>query len=145
MTEFTSPIKQLPYSSATVFNVLSDLNNLEKVKDQIPHDKIQDFSFDSDSCTFNINPVGSVRFSVVEREPGKTIKFKANQSPVDVFLWIQIKEVNPQDTRMKLTVKASLNPFLKPMLSAPIQNGLDKIADVLAAVPYETLGEKYKN
>ena len=142
MTEFTSEIKQLPHSETTIFEVLSDLNNLEKVKDQIPQDKIQDFSFDRDSCTFSVNPVGKVRFSIVEREPNKTIKFMADQSPVDVYLWIQLKEVNPQDTRMKLTVKADLNPFLKPMLSGPLQKGLDRIADVLAAVPYETLGEK---
>jgi carbon monoxide dehydrogenase subunit G len=145
MTEFTSEIKQLPYSETTIFEVLSNLNNLEKVKDQIPQDKVQDFSFDRDSCTLNVNPVGQVRFSIVEREPNKTIKFMADQSPVEVYLWIQLKEVNPQDTRMKLTVKANLNPFLKPMLSGPLQKGVDKIADVLAAVPYETLGEEHKD
>jgi carbon monoxide dehydrogenase subunit G len=145
MTEFTSEIKQLPYSEVTIFEVLSDLNNLEKVKTQIPQDKVQDFSFDRDSCTLKVNPVGHVRFSIVEREPNKTIKFKADQSPVEVYLWIQLKEVNPQDTRMKLTVKANLNPFLKPMLSGPLQKGIDKIADVLAAVPYETLGKEHKD
>jgi carbon monoxide dehydrogenase subunit G len=145
MTEFTSEIKQLPYSDTTIFEVLSNLNNLEKVKDQIPHDKVQDFSFDRDSCTFNVNPVGTVRFSIVEREPNKMIKFMADQLPVEVNLWIQLKEVNPQDTRMKLTVRANLNPFLKPMLSGPLQKGVNKIADVLAAVPYETLGKEHEN
>ena len=144
MTEFTSEIKQIPYSETTIYEVLSDLNNLEKVKDRIPQDKIRDFSFDHDSCTFNVSPVGNVRFSVVEREPGKTIKFKADQSPVDVYMWIQLKEMNPLDTRMKLTVKAELNPFLKPMLSGPLQKGVEQIADVLAAIPYETLGKEHK-
>jgi hypothetical protein len=142
MTEFTSEIKQLPYSDATIFEVLSDLNNLEKIKDQIPPDKIREFSFDRDSCTFNMNPVGNVRLSIVEREPNKLIKFGADQLPVEVNLWIQLKAVNPQDTRMKLTVRAKLNPFLKPMLSGPLQKGVNKIADVLAAVPYETLGKE---
>lgn len=144
MTEFTSEIKQIPYSETTIYEVLSDLNNLEKVKDRIPQDKIRDFSFDHDSCTFNVSPVGNVRFSVVEREPGKTIKFKADQSPVDVYMWIQLKEMNPLDTRMKLTVKAELNPFLKPMLSGPLQKGVEQIADVLPAIPYETLGKEHK-
>jgi carbon monoxide dehydrogenase subunit G len=145
MTEFTSEIKQLPYNEAIIYEVLSDLNNLEKVKDRIPQDKIQDFSFDRDSCVFNVSPVGNVRFSIVEREPNKTIKFMADQSPVNVYMWIQLKEVNPQDTRMKLTVKAELNPFLKPMLSGPLQKGLDQIADVLAAIPYETLGKEHQD
>jgi carbon monoxide dehydrogenase subunit G len=145
MTEFTSEIKQLPYSETTIYEVLSDLNNLEKVKDRIPQDKVQDFSFSRDSCTFNVSPVGNVCFSITEREPNKTIKFKADQSPVEIYMWIQLKEVNPQDTRMKLTVRANLNPFLKPMLSGPLQKGLDKIADVLASVPYETLGKEHKD
>ena len=145
MTEFTSEIKQLPYSEETIFEVLSDLNNLEKIRDQIPQDKIKDFSFDKDSCTFNVSPVGNVRFSIIEREPNSTIKFMADQSPIGVYLWIQLKEMNPQDTRMKLTVKADLNPFLKPMLSGPLQRGVDKVADVLAAVPYEALGKEHKD
>lgn len=144
MTEFTSEIKQLPYSEASIFEVLSNLNNLEKIRDQIPQDKIKDFSFDGDSCTFSVSPVGNVRFSVVEREPNKTIKFTADQSPIEVDLWIQLKEVNARDTRMKITVKAELNPFLKPMLSGPFQKGVDKVADVLAAVPYEALGKEHK-
>jgi hypothetical protein len=40
---------------------------------------------------------------------------------------------------MKLTIKAKLNPFLKPMLSKPLQEGINKIADILAAVPYNEL------
>ncbi|GHU64633.1 hypothetical protein FACS1894123_09650 [Bacteroidia bacterium] len=50
-----------------------------------------------------------------------------------------------RDTRMKLTLKADLNPFLKPMLSKPLQDGINKIADFLAAVQYETLAEKYSD
>jgi carbon monoxide dehydrogenase subunit G len=144
MTEFTSEIKTLPHSEQTVYEVLSDLNNLEKLKDKIPQDKIKDFSFDRDSCTFSVDPIGKVRFSIIDREPSKTIKFAAEQLPVEVNMWIQLKELNPGDTKMKLTVKANLNPFIKPMLSKPLQDGINKIADILAAVPYdEIVAKKY--
>jgi carbon monoxide dehydrogenase subunit G len=139
MTEFVSEIKTLPYSEATIFEVLSDLSNLEKLKDKIPNDKIKDFSFDRDSCSFSVSPVGKVRFSIIDREPSKTIKFSADPSPVTINLWIQLKEVNPGDTKMKLTVKADLNPFIKPMLSKPLQDGINKIADILAVVPYDEI------
>jgi carbon monoxide dehydrogenase subunit G len=144
MTEFVSEIKTLPYSEQVVYEALSDLNNLENLKDKIPQNQIQDFSFDRDSCSFSINPVGKVRFSIIDREPSKTIKFVADQSPVAINMWIQLKEVNPGDTKMKLTVKAELNPFIKPMLSKPLQEGIDKIADILAAVQYdEIVAKKY--
>ena len=137
MTEFVSEVKTIPHNEADVFNMLSDLSNLEHMKDRIPQEKISDFTFDKDSCSFSVNPIGKVKFSIIEREPDKTIKFKAEESPVDVTMWIQLKQVDENDTKMKLTIKAELNPFIKPMVSKPIQEGINKIADVLAAIPYK--------
>jgi hypothetical protein len=142
MTEFTSEIKTLPYSELTVYAVLSDLSNLEMMGDRIPKDKIKDFSFDHDSCSFSVSPVGKVRFHIVDREPPKTIKFSADQSPIEVNMWIQLVAVNPDNTKMKLTVKADLNPFIKPMLSKPLQDGINKIADILAVIPYDEIVAK---
>jgi len=139
MTEFISDIKTVACSNRSIYETLADLNNLEKLKNQIPSDKIEDFSFDSNSCSFSVQPVGKIRFTIVEREPLKTIKLVADQSPVAVTMWIQLKETGAQETKMKLTVKADLNPFLKPMISKPLQEGINQIADILANVPYETL------
>jgi carbon monoxide dehydrogenase subunit G len=51
-------------------------------------------------------------------------------------MWIQLKQVAENDTRMKLTLRADLSPFIKPMASKPLQDVLDKIAAVLATIPY---------
>ena len=142
MTEFISEIKTIPHNQQTVYEVLSDMDNLEKLKDKIPSDKVQDFTFDKDSCSFSVSPVGQLKISIIDREAPKTIKFAADQSPVDVNMWIQLVPVSENETKMKLTVKANLNPFLKPMLSKPLQEGIDKIATILTAIPYETLAEK---
>jgi hypothetical protein len=136
MAEFVSEIKTIPGNEADIFEMLSNLSNLENFKDKIPQDKLSDFSFDRDSCSFSVNPIGRVKFSIVEREPFKTIKFMAEESPVEVLMWIQLKQMGENDTKMKLTVKADLNPFLKPMLSKPLQEGVNKIADILAMIPY---------
>ena len=139
MTEFLSEVKTIPYKTRIVYETLADLNNLERLKDRIPSDKIEDFTFDSDSCSFSVKPVGKVRFSIIDREPPKTIKFVADQLPVDVNMWIQLKETGEQETKMKITVRADLNPFIKPMLSKPLQEGINQIADALASISYETL------
>lgn len=136
MTEFVSEIKAIPHNEDRIFTMLSDLSNLEKIKDRIPEDKIKDFEFDKDSCSFTVAPVGKITFQIVERDPFKTIKFTTTNSPVPLFLWIQLKQVAENDTRMKLTVKAELNAFLKPMVSKPLQDALDKISTVLASLPY---------
>ncbi len=136
MTEFTSDVKAIPFNDDRIFTMLSDLSNLERVRDRIPQDKVKDFEFDSDSCTFAVDPVGKIRFEIVEREPNKTIKFTTTNSPVPLFLWIQLKQVDEGDTRMKMTVKADLNPFIKPMVSKPLQDALNKISDLIANLPY---------
>lgn len=136
MTEFVSEIKSIPHDEERIFAMLSDLSNLEGVKERIPQDKIKDFAFDRDSCSFTVDPVGSVRFQIVEREPYQLIKFQTTNSPVPLFLWIQLKEVADHDTRMKLTVRAEIPAFLKAMVSKPLQEAVDKISDVLASLPY---------
>ncbi len=136
MADFVSEIKTVPYSEERVFAMLSDLSNLEKVKDRIPQDKIKDFEFDKDSCSVSVDPVGKVTFQIIEREPFKMVKFTTVNSPVPLLIWIQLKQVAEDDTRMKLTVRADLNPLLKPMLSKPLQDGIDKIANALASLSY---------
>ena len=37
---------------------------------------------------------------------------------------------------MKVTVKAELNPFIKGMVSGPLQDGVEKIADALSKIEY---------
>lgn len=136
MTEFVSEVKQIPYSDERIFNMLSDLSNLEKVKDRIPQDKIKEFSFDTDTCSVTVDPVGTITFQIVERDPFKTIKFTTTNSPIPLHLWIQLKQVEENDTRMKITVRADISPFLKPMISKPLQDGVDKMATLLADLPY---------
>jgi carbon monoxide dehydrogenase subunit G len=57
-------------------------------------------------------------------------------------MWIQLKASDENETKMKLTIKADLNPFLKPMVSKPLQSGLDKVAESLATLPYDEILNK---
>ena len=137
MTEFTSKIRTIPHNDARVFAMLSDLSNLQRVRNSIPQDSIKAFNFTDDHCSFEVSPIGKIEFRIVEREPYKTIKFETTQSPVPLLLWIQLKQVAENDTRMKMTVRADLNPFLKPMVAKPMQEAVDKISEILACLPYE--------
>jgi hypothetical protein len=137
MADFTSEVKIIPHNGSKVYAMLSDLSNLECMRDRIPHDQLRDFTFDHDTCSFAIDPVGSVSFRIVEREPDKTIKLKTENSPVPLLMWIQLKQVAEKDTRMKMTVRADLNPFLKPIVSKPLQEAIHKISEIIARLPYE--------
>ena len=137
MSEVESSIKQLPYSQAAVYNGISNLENLEKVRDRVPEDKVKDFRFDHDSVSVNVAPVGELRMQIISREEPKCVKFEAVQSPIPFYLWIQVLPVTDTSSKMKLTLEADINPFIKGMVSGPLRDGLEKIADALAMVPYE--------
>ncbi len=137
MSKFESSIRQIQYSQQSVYNMLSDLSNIERIRDRIPQDKLKDFTFDRDSIAMSVAPVGEIRLRIVEREEPKCVKFETEQSPVPFNLWIQIVAVSETTCKVKVTVKADLNPFIRGMVSKPLQEALEKIADALEAVRYE--------
>ena len=65
-----------------------------------------------------------------------TVKFGAEGIPMDANFWIQLKELAPNDTRIKLTVKADIPMMFKMMIGKKLQDGLDQAADMLAQFPY---------
>jgi hypothetical protein len=137
MTQFESGIKTIPYSVEQVYSKLSDLNNLESIKDKVPSDKISEFSFDEDSVSFNLSPVGNVSLKIIDRDVNKCIKFETITSPIPLNLWIQLLPMADNQCKLKMTVKMELNPFIKGMISKPVKEGLEKMADMIAMIKYD--------
>ena len=97
MSNFESSVKVIPYSQERVYNKLSDLSNLEAVKDRLPKDKVQDLSFDSDTLSFSVSPIGQLTLQIVERDPCKCIKWEKTNSPFPFNRWIQRVETEEED------------------------------------------------
>ena len=136
MATFESTIRQINYPQQNVYNLLSDLSNIERIKDRLPEDKIKDLTFDENSISIS-SPIGAVKLNIIEREEPSCIKFETEKSPLPFNLWIQILPVDEASSKIKLTIKAELNPFIKGMVSKPLQDGLEKVADLLQMIKYE--------
>lgn len=136
MTKFESAVKVIPASQKAVYEKLSDLSNLEKVKDRLPQDKVKNLSFDAETLSIEVPPVGKIVLQIVEKEPCKCIKFETAASPFPFNLWIQILPVTAGECKMKLTIGMDINPFMKAMVQKPLQEGLEKMADMLSLIPY---------
>ena len=136
MTKFESSIKPIPYPVENVYRNISDLSNLERVRDRIPEDKLENFQFDSDSVQVSVSPVGVIKLRIIEREENRCVKFETEQSPLPFNLWIQVLPVSATDSKMKVTVKADIPFMLKGMVAGPLQDGVEKIADALSQIPY---------
>ena len=136
MGNFESSVKVISYSQERVYNKLSDLSNLEAIKDRLPQDKVQDLSFDSDTLSFSVPPVGQLTLQIVEREPCKCIKLATANSPIPFNMWIQLVATGEEECKVKVTIGIDINPFMKAMVQKPLQDGLEKMVEMLAAINY---------
>ena len=136
MTKFESSVKVIPYSQERVYEKLADLSNLEAIKDRLPEDKVKNMSFDTDTLSFNVDPVGQLTLRIIEREPSKCIKFETTNSPLPFNMWIQLVAVSEEECKLKVTIGLEINPFMKAMVQKPFNEGLEKMADMLSMIQY---------
>lgn len=135
--KYESKIHSAAASAEQIYKVLSNLNNLNRVKDLIPKDKVQELEISEDCVRMKVDGLGQkIAISIVDKIENDTIKFGAENIPMEMNFWIQLKEVTPNDTRIKLTLKADLPMMFKMMLDKKMQNGIDQAAEMLAKFPY---------
>lgn len=137
MTTYESDVKTISSSGEVVFNILSNLTNFSNLQNMNPDaqgkmsEMLKDIEFDADSCRFSVEGIGRVGFRITEREPFKTIKLEAENSPIAVNGWVQLVEVSENDTRLKLTLKAEMPMMIKMMADGKLKKGINTIADAL--------------
>lgn len=157
MAKYESSVKQIAYPVSKVYAKLSDLNNLaalknklddprmvDLMKEKLPEDKMAEvrekldsMAFDRDSVSVDVPPVGTVAIRIIEREEDKCIKFESTNSPIGFKLWIQVLPTSDTSCKLRLTIDASVNMFIKAMVDKPLKEGVEKLADMLAMIPYE--------
>lgn len=151
LCKFESEVKYMPQQVQMVYERFSDLRNLEALKErindpavaeriaaQVPADKIEEakkqlenVTFDRDSLQMQ-TPVGEIKLCIVERDEPKCIKFESENSPLPLYLWIQLLPAGENETKMRVTVGAEVNMFMKGMVSKPLQQAADGLANILA-------------
>ena len=136
-SKYESKIGQIPCNDQLVYSVLSNLENLQRFMDAIPQDKVKELEITPDAIRMKIDGLAQkFTIRIVEKEEYKTIKFGVDNLPMDVNMWIQLKQVAEQDTRIKLTIKADIPMMFRMMFEKKLQQGLDQAVDMLCQVPY---------
>ena len=141
MKRIESGIKHIPYTQEAVYNKVSDLSNLKYLADRIPEDQRQGINLENLECTpdkvtTTVSPIGQIEFGVVAREPFKCVKMETLRSPIKLTLWIQIVSTGDSNCKIKLTADADLNIFMAKMVEKPLTEAIEKLADMLSALPY---------
>lgn len=134
MTQFESAIKSIPHPSGVVFNFLSNFHNFESL---LPRDKISNWESTGETCRFQVQGIGEVGLKIIEKEPTTTIKYTADgKTPFNFFLWVQMKDVVEDKCKLKLTIRADLNPMLQMIVAEPVKKFLEVLANAIASYPY---------
>lgn len=135
--KYESKIQSIPAPVEKVYPVLCNLMNLERVRELIPADKVQEMDITEDAVKFKVDGLAQkVTIRIVDKIENDTIKFGLDNMPMTANFWIQLKEVAPNDTRVKLTVKADIPVFFRMMIEKKLQQGIDDAAVMLTQFPY---------
>lgn len=136
-TKYESKIVSSTSSAEQIYRVFSNLKNVERVKDLIPKDKIQEMEISEDQIRIKVDGLGQkITIGIVDRIENDTIKFGLEGIPMDANFWVQLKQLSENDTRIKLTLKADIPMMFKMMIGNKLQQGLDQAAEMLAQFPY---------
>ena len=139
--KYESAVTKVAASAAQIYSVFSNLRNLERVKDMIPQDKVQEMEIEAESVRMKVDGLGQkITILIVDKTENEVIKYGAEGIPMEMNFWIQMKEVAPMDTRIKLTLKADIPMMFKMMLDKKIQQGIDQAAAMIAQFPYGAWG-----
>ncbi len=127
-----SKIGLIRQNEERIYSFLSDCNNFQQFAVE---NKVENWQSSEDSCSLTMAGVGNLTFRIVEKRPNDLIKYSIeNTQAENVFLWVQLKNVNPESAKVKITAKLNVNPMLNMIISKPLKQGLDKMVDTLERI-----------
>ncbi len=135
MSKIESKIGVIKESAEKIYNYVSNFNNFRYL---MPENKVNNFKSTEDTCRFTVEGIGQVGLKIIEKNPFKQIKISSDeQTTFNFLLWIQIKEVKPGDSRIKITSEVNLNPMMAAMAKKPLKNFVDTLVDQAEKLSYK--------
>lgn len=86
--------------------------------------------FSEDAVSFE-SKIGLITLAVTEREEPKLVKLQGVGTPIDVTLWVQLLPLGEYQSKMKVTIGADVNFFIRKMVEKYLKQAPDGIAHFL--------------
>ncbi len=115
--------------ASQIYAVISKFSNFTPIL----ADKVENWQADEDTCSFTAKGF-NIELEMVERVENELIKIAAvdGATPFPFTFWLQLKELAPNDTRMRVVIDAKLNMMMKMMVGGKLAKAADQIAQQLA-------------
>ena len=133
--EFVSKITKNACQDHQLFDFISDFRNLSAL---LPNDVKEKVSVTESAITIQAMAAMRLTLSILEKDPYKTLKIGTIGN--EMFrLWVQLKQIAPYDTRIRITLRADVPLMARPMLKKQrLQDFVDNLAIALAQIPAAT-------
>ncbi len=119
-------------SQQEMFEFLSDFRNFEKL---MPKDKIEKWTAQSDTCSFNINGMADIGMKIEKTVPHSEINIVSHgKNPFEFTLNVFIQADGNENSIAFLVFDANVNPFLKMMAEKPLTNFFNMLVEKLEAI-----------
>lgn len=114
------------------------IGNFHNFKDLLPADKVSGWESSEEKCSFQVDPLGRTGLMIVERAPYSLVKMSSDPefSKYQFTIWIQLKKVATDDTRIKITIEPLVNKMLLPMVKVPLKKLADGIVEKMESFDF---------
>lgn len=115
------------------------IGNFHNFKDLLPADKVSGWEASEEKCSFQVDPLGRTGLIIVEKQPYTLVKMSSDPefSAYQFTIWIQLKKVASDDTRIKITIEPLVSKMLLPMLRLPLKKLADGIIDKMEGFDFK--------
>lgn len=130
--EFVSKITKNACEDSQLFDFVSDFRNIAAMLPPEFKDKV---AVTENTITIQAMSAMSITLSLLEKEPYKTVKI-GTEGNETFRIWIQLKQIAPYDTRIRITLRADVPLIARPMLKKEkMQEFVDGLALALSQIP----------
>lgn len=131
-------------SAETVFDTLSNPENLRGLLDSIPTESIPEdkremlgqIEVTSDSISFPAGPVGKLTLRVSRLERPELIVLDGAGAPVKLALSLHLHPMKDDSCMGRVEIDIDIPMMLKPMVSGPLQQLVDQFATALGSISF---------
>ena len=144
MSVYSSGNVTLNASAESVFDKLSNLENLQGLLDKVPADSVpedkrqmfENIKITHDTIEVPGGPMGNLVFRVTERKAPSTIRLKGEGIPIEMALVLNVKPLTETTSSANVDIDINIPAMLKPMVGGQIQKIANQFGDVLGAIPF---------
>jgi hypothetical protein len=131
LAEFTV-ISEVHNTKATVnelYDFLIDFKNFQSI---LPEDKVENFQFTPDSCSFNVKGVTFLSIKRISSTPYSSVKYQSEGDKFSFTLEAKLEGEEGMPGRCHIELWADTAPFIKILAQKPLGKLINTMAKKLA-------------